>query len=40
MERILSSGIKDIITGHPALGEVLSSRGISCVTCAAETELK
>jgi hemerythrin-like domain-containing protein len=37
MKRILSRGIKDIITGHPAVGEVLSSKGISCVTCAAGT---
>lgn len=37
MERYISRGIKDIITEHPEIGEVLSARGIACVTCGVGT---
>ncbi len=37
MEQYLSRGIKEVVTEHPKVGEVLSARGIACVTCGVGT---
>ncbi len=37
MEQYLSRGIKEVVTQYPEVGEVLSARGIACVTCGVGT---
>ncbi len=37
MEQYLSKGIKEVITEHPEVGEILSAGGISCITCSVGT---
>ncbi len=37
MNQYLCRGIKEVVTEHPKVGELLSARGISCVTCAVGT---
>ncbi len=37
MEQYLSRGIKEVVTEYPKVGEVLSARGIACVTCGVGT---
>ncbi len=37
MNQYLSRGIKEVVTEHPEVGQLLSVRGISCVTCAVGT---
>jgi hemerythrin-like domain-containing protein len=37
MELYLSRGIKEVVTEHPEVGEILSAWGIACVTCGVGT---
>src|SRR5512135_1899136 len=37
MEPYLLKRIKEVITEHPEVGEILSARGIACVTCGVGT---
>jgi len=37
MKRYLLKGIKEVITEHPEIGEILAARGIACITCGVGT---
>ncbi|MBI5499675.1 MAG: hemerythrin domain-containing protein [Deltaproteobacteria bacterium] len=37
MEELLARNIKDVITRHPAVGEILTAAGIGCVPCQVGT---
>ena len=37
MEKLLRTPIKEIIAGHPAVGDILEEFGIGCVPCSVGT---